>query len=94
MYESIAEAKIIKEIYLGCKEIDEIYQTINFVKREIQFNFAGYKFHIEAECLEPFEIQFMKSYRKQIHKNIALNRSQRYNNIMDLAHAYIDQIND
>lgn len=63
--ESIAKAKKSKEIYVGCKEIDDIYQTINFVIREIPFDYAGYYFHIEAECLDPlFEIQFMKSYRK------------------------------
>lgn len=95
LYESIAESKNLKDIYLGCKEIDDIYPTVRFVKREIPFDFAGYVFHVETECLDPlFEIQFIKSYRNQIYKNISSRKTQNYNNITELARAYIDQIND
>jgi hypothetical protein len=95
LYESIAESKNLKNIYLGCKEIDDIYPTVHFITRELQIDFAEYTFHVETECFDPaFEIQFMKSYRKQIYKSVSSCRPQNYNNITDLAHAYIDQIND
>jgi hypothetical protein len=94
LFESIAEAKNLKEIYLGCKEIDDIYPTIHFVGREIPLNFAGYVFHVEMECLDPlFEIEFIKYYRNQIYKNVSTSKQQDYKTIEDLARAYIDQFN-
>lgn len=93
LYESIAEAASLKDVYWGCKEIDEIYPTVNFIKRDLPVHFAGFTFHLEAECLDPlFEIQFIRSYRKQISKNVSSNNPSSFKNIDDLAHAYIDAL--
>lgn len=94
LYESIAEAKCIKDIYAGCKEIDEIYPTIKFVKKELICPYADYNFHLDAECLDPlFEIQFIKSYRKQILKSVTSTSQKSFESIPDLAHAYLDELN-
>lgn len=91
LFESIVEANSLKEIYLGCREIDELYPKIDFVKKEIQVDFAGYTFHLLEECLNPVcEILVKKSYEKQVKKNLESCVPQSYNSIKDLAHAYID----
>lgn len=93
LFENIAEATSLKEIYLSCKKIDEIYPAIGFVKRDFPIQFAGFTFHLEAEVLDPiFETNFNKSSCKQIHKYVISNDSKSYKNITDLAHAYIDSL--
>ena len=57
-------------------------------------DFAGYIFHLEVECLDPlFEVQYIRSYRKQIFKSISSTRPNSYKNVQDLARAYIDELN-
>ncbi|MFR9070921.1 MAG: hypothetical protein ACLVIU_11225, partial [Paraclostridium sp.] len=71
LYESIAESNSLKEVFLGCKEIDDIYPKIKFLKRKLSFDFAGYNFTVDAECLDPrCEILLNKSYKDQVHKYI------------------------
>ena len=92
LYESIAESNSLKEIFLGCKEIDDIYPKIKFIKRELNFDFAKYNFTVEAECLDPrFEILLNKSYKNKVHKDIMSDESRTFNNIRDLAKAYLDK---
>lgn len=94
LYESIAEAKSFEDIYIGCKEIDEIYPSIRFLKKDLAIDFAGYIFHLQVECLDPmFEIQFIRAYRKQIFKSVSSTRPNSYKNVQDLARAYIDKLN-
>jgi hypothetical protein len=94
LYESIAGAQCLKDIYIGCKEIDEIYPSIHFLKKDLAIDFAGYTFHLEVECLDPlFEVQFIRSYRKQIFKSVSSTRPNSYKNVQDLARAYIDELN-
>ena len=94
LYESIAESQCFEDIYRGCKEIDEIYPSIRFLKKDLSIDFAGYIFHLEVECLDPlFEVQFIRSYRKQIFKSISSTRLNSYKNVQDLARAYIDELN-
>lgn len=94
LYESIAESQCFEDIYRGCKEIDEIYPSIRFLKKDLSIDFAGYIFHLEVECLDPlFEVQFIRSYRKQIFKSISSTRPNSYKNVQDLARAYIDELN-
>lgn len=91
LFESIGEAKSLKDIYLGCREIDELYPKIDFIQRELTVNFAGYKFHLNVECLNPMcEIIVKESYKKQINRNLTSSVPTSYSNIRDLAHAYID----
>lgn len=91
LFECIAEAGCLKDIYLGCREIDEIYPKIDFIKKELVMEFAGYRFHLFEECLNPLaEIVVTESYKKQIIKNIKSSIPEKYNSIRDLAHAYID----
>lgn len=94
LYESIAEAKYFEDIYMGCKEIDEIYPSIRFLKKDLAIDFAGYIFHLQVECLDPmFEVQFIRSYRKKIFKSVSSTRPNSYKNVQDLARAYIDELN-
>ena len=94
LYESIAESQCFEDIYRGCKEIDEIYPSIRFLKKDLSIDFAGYIFHLEVECLDPlFEVQYIRSYRKQIFKAISSTRPNSYKNVQDLARAYIDELN-
>lgn len=94
LYESIAEAKCFEDIYKGCKEIDEIYPSIRFLKKDLAIDFAGYIFHLQVECLDPiFEGQFIRSFRKQIFKSVSSTRPNSYENVQDLARAYIDALN-
>lgn len=76
---------------MGCKEIDNIYPSIRFIERDMPVNFAGFTFHLKAECLDPlFEIQLIKSYRKQINDSLSSTTSKSFRSISDLAHGYID----
>lgn len=93
LYESIAEAQCFEDIYKGCKEIDEIYPSIRFLKEDLPINFAGYTFHLEVEYLNPsVEIQLSRSYREQISKSISSTRPNLYKNVQELAKAYIDEL--
>ena len=90
LYESIAEANSLKKVFLGCKEIDDIYPKIKFIKRELSFDFAKYNFTVEVECLDPrWEILLNKSYKEQVHKSIISDKPKTFNNITDLAKAYL-----
>ncbi|WP_055669065.1 hypothetical protein [Desnuesiella massiliensis] len=90
LYESIAEANSLQEVFLGCKEIDELYPKIKFHKRELSFDFAGYNFNVEIECLDPLcEISLIKSYREQIYRNVTSNKPTEFSNISGLAQAYL-----
>lgn len=91
LYESIAEAQSIEEIFNGCKEIDTIYPNIKFVSRDISFSFAGKAFRTKLECLDPvFEVQFIHSYRKMVSKNLVVGKQPQFKNVSDLAKAYIE----
>lgn len=91
LFESIAEAQNLEEIYKGCREIDELYPKIDFIKRELPVNYAGYIFHLYGEALNPMcEIIVRESYKKQVIKNLSSSAPTSYSNINDLAHAYID----
>lgn len=93
LYESIADAKEISDIYDGCKEIDNIYPTVKFIERDFMFPFAGYNFNIGLECLDPtFEKLFILSQRKQVSKNLNFNAPDSYNSIADLAKAYLGRM--
>lgn len=90
LYESIAEANSLKKVFLGCKEIDDIYPKIKFIKRELSFDFAKYNFTVEVECLDPLcEILLNKSYKEQVHKNMISDKPKTFNNSTDLAKAYL-----
>jgi hypothetical protein len=92
LYESIAESNNLREVFFGCKEIDDIYPNIRFIRKELSCRFAGYNFNLEIECLDPlFEISFIKSYRKQIYGNVTSTKPKLFNNVSDLAHAYLDE---
>jgi hypothetical protein len=93
LYESIAEAKNIKDVYEGCREIDYIYPSVKFVSTEFGFSFAGFKFNVNLECLDPaFETLFILSQRKQVAKYLSSNTPRSYNNITDLAKAYLKEM--
>lgn len=93
LYESIAAANNLREIILGCKEIDDIYPTIRFIKKGLHCYFAGYNFNLEIECLDPlFELSFIKSYRKQIYRKVTSTKPKLYDNVSDLAHAYLEEL--
>lgn len=93
LYESIAEANTLEEIYTGCKEMDELYQTIPFLKRELTFSFAEYVFRVETECLDPrFELQFIRAYRNGVYKSMCGNGANTYTSVQDLARAYMDRL--
>ncbi|WP_234701936.1 hypothetical protein [Desulfotomaculum nigrificans] len=92
LYESIAEANNLREVFLGCKEIDDIYPTVRFIRKELSCYFAGYNFNLEIECLDPlFEISLIKSYREQIYRNVTSTKPKSFDNISDLAHAYLEE---
>lgn len=93
LFESIAEAKSLEEVYFGCREIEELYSKIDFIQRELPVDFAGYRFHLSEECLNPMcEILVKESYKKQIRRNLVSPTPSSYKNIADLAHAYIDMM--
>lgn len=95
LFESIAEAKSLEDIYFGCREIDELYPKIEFIEKELLVNFAGYRFHLYEECLNPLcEILVTATYKKQVEKNIEYTTPTSYKSIEDLAHAYIDQMQE
>ena len=95
LYESIANASSLEEIYNGCKEVDIIYPNLRFIERMLEFDFERYTFHVNVECLDPIlEIEFIKSYRRQIAKGLSSERPDAYNSIQELAKAYIDEINE
>lgn len=90
LYESIAESNNLKQVFLGCKEIDDIYPKIKFIKRQLNFDFAKYNFTVETECLDPrWEILLNKSYKEQVHEHLISNKPKTFNNISDLAKAYL-----
>lgn len=92
LFESIAEAKSLKDIYYGCREIDELYPKIDFIQSEFTVNFAGYKFHLYEECLNPIcEILVKESFKNQVKKTLTLPGPASYSNLQDLARAYIDR---
>lgn len=91
LYESIAEAQSVEEIFNGCKEIDTIYPNIKFITRDINFLFAGIDFRTKLECLDPaFEVQFIYSYRKMISKKLLTEKRPQFDNVSDLAKVYIE----
>lgn len=95
LYESIAESNTLYEVYKGCREVDEIYPNIKFLSRELVSDFAGYKFHLNVECLEPaFEINFIEICKNRAYRELSLNAPQSFQSIKDLAKAYIDQMNN
>ncbi|MFL8798378.1 MULTISPECIES: hypothetical protein [Clostridioides] len=90
LYESIAESNNLKEVFLGCKEIDDIYPKIEFVERELNFDFAKYNFTVGIECLHPrWEILLNKSYKDQICKKVMYDEPKEFKNLADLAKAYL-----
>jgi hypothetical protein len=94
LYESISKAQCLKDVYLDCKEIDDIYPTVRFLKQQISVDFAGFTFHLDVECFDPlFEIELNKTYRKQIYNKVSSSEPQSFNNIADLARAYINACN-
>ena len=93
LYESIAESSCLKEVYLGCREYDELYPKIDFIQEEIPVTYAGYNFHVNQEALNPIcEIIVKKSFSKQIHENLTSSSPMTFRNVKDLAHAYIDEM--
>ncbi|WP_324824897.1 hypothetical protein [Sinanaerobacter sp. ZZT-01] len=93
LFESLSEATQVKEIYLGCKEIDDIYPNIKFVSRDFKIKYADFHFKFQIEALDPsFEIEFIKSYRKQILKSIQIEEPKRFDNIEELAKAYLEKL--
>lgn len=91
VFESIAEASCIKEVYNGCREIDELYPTITFVKKELPMMFAGYTFHLYEEALNPLcEIVVRESFKKQVWNSLKSTVPISYKNTKELAHAYVD----
>ena len=95
LYESIAEANTLYEVYKGCREVDEIYPNVKFLSRELVSDFAGYKFHFDVECLEPaFEINFIETCKNRAYREITLDAPKSFQSIKDLAKAYIDQMNN
>lgn len=95
LYESIVEAKCLEDVYNGCREIDILYPSIPFLKRELVVDFAGYTFHFEVECMDPrWEMPFALSYRRQIYKSVNSKRPREYKTLKDLAHAYLESEED
>ncbi|WP_243099369.1 MULTISPECIES: hypothetical protein [Clostridia] len=93
LFESIAESSCLKEIYLGCREIDELYPKITFIQKEIPIDFAGYTFHLYGEALDPVcEIIVGQSYKKQIYRSLTSTSPTSYKNVQELARAYVDEI--
>ncbi len=92
LYECIAESGKVSDIYEGCIELDGIYSKVKFVQKHLKFSFAGYDFEVDLDCLDPeFEILFIFSRRKEIAKYINFNEPAIFNNVKDLARAYIDE---
>lgn len=92
LFESIAEAKSLKDIYNGCREIDELYPKIDFIQSKFAVNFAGYNFHLYEECLNPLcEILVKESFKNQVKRTLTSPEPAAYSNLHDLAHAYIDR---
>ena len=92
LFESIVEAKSLEDIYVSCREIDELYPQIKFIQKELVVDFAGYKFHLYGECLDPMcEILVTQSYKRQVKKDLMSFMPTSYDNIQDLAQAYIDR---
>nr|WP_158330367.1 hypothetical protein [Brevibacillus laterosporus] len=92
-YESIAEAKTIEELYHANKEIDDIYTKIKMISREIDFDYAGFRFALQEECLDPFfEAEFIKSFRKIISDGLDLEEKKVYESHKELAEALLEKL--
>lgn len=91
-YESLASADTIEDLYLFNKEIDDTFSNIKLINKEIKFNYADYNFKVDFEILNPlFEIEFIKSYRRSVWKNIDLE-DKNYKNIEEYAQALLQRL--
>lgn len=93
MFESIGESNSIQELYESSKEYDQIYSSIKMINKNIEFEFAGYKFELKMEALDPkFETLFLRSYRKNIVNSINFEENKIFNNIEDYSRALLTKI--
>ncbi len=94
IYEGIVKAETMEDIYKICKSNDLIYPTIPLISKKQDFNFSNYVFEVELECLHPkFEIDFLKSYRKEVKNGLQIEESDNYKSVSELAKAYIEALN-
>jgi Holliday junction resolvase-like predicted endonuclease len=93
MFESIGESNSIEELYETSREYDQIYSSIKMTSRNIEFEFAGYKFDLEMEVLDPkFEAMFLRSYRNIIMDSIDFEESKIFNNIEDYSRVLLTKL--
>jgi desulfoferrodoxin (superoxide reductase-like protein) len=65
-YESLGFATNLRELFVECKDTDNVYQKAKIIGRPFEFKFGEYTFETEIECFDPrFEILLKKSQYNQ-----------------------------
>lgn len=83
-YESLGLAKNLKELFMECKDIDNVYKEAKIIRRPFKFKFGEYTFETEIECFNPeFEILLKKSQYNQAQNIIKFSDKIDLNNSMD-----------
>lgn len=93
IFQSIVESSHLKEVYLKCKEIDELWPKVYFVKKDMSTYFAGYHFHITLECMDPqCEIIANRLLNQQVAKNIRQGEIKYFDETKEAVRAYVDKM--
>ncbi|MBW7476292.1 hypothetical protein K0T92_16285 [Paenibacillus oenotherae] len=93
IFESIGESNSIQELYESIREFDQIYSSIKMISRNIEFEFAKFKFELKMEALNPeFETLFLRSYRNNIRDTIDLKEKKIFQNYEDYSRALLTKL--
>lgn len=92
LYKVIAESNNIEEIFLEAKLADNMYSKIEFIDKNMSFNFAGYKFNIQVDAINPIdEMRLNSSYKKMAEGIIKSTTDRRFKKVEDVAKNIVDR---
>lgn len=92
-FESMAEANTIEELYFSNKSLDEIYSSVPFISKSMEFKYGKYKFNFILEAISPeYEIKLIESYRKMVFNGINLNEQTVFKSVEEQASALFDKM--
>lgn len=90
LYECIAKARNLREMYQECKAIDDAYKNVKLITKEFTFKFGKYVLNANLECLNPiFEKEFNDIIRKNIYEQTKIGEDKRFRSLKEVAIEYI-----
>lgn len=93
LYESLGNSNSIEEFYKSNKEIDEIYNSIDMISSDINFEYAGYNFSLKMEILNPvYESLYLLAYQKNIMKTVDFNLQNNFKTIEEAVEVLFNKI--